>query len=214
MLLLGGITASPEIAAVSGASWLGNAPLSLGNLLGSLCINLVLLAIADATLSRAAITSTVPGPDTLLQGTLAIVALALTAAAGAVGDVSVFGVGVWSIVLFVFVLFAFWLSARYAGTSAWRARRLQMKMPDETARGHAHRVRAARLELARMPLGRIVARTGRFEIVAALLGAILTAIYLMGLLEREDRTVFGMGYDSLAVLVVYAGGLVLLYAVS
>lgn len=306
MLLLGGITASPEIAAVSGASWLGNAPLSLGNLLGSLCINLVLLAIADATLSRAAITSTVPGPATLLQGTLAIVALALTAAAVAVGDTSIFGVGVWSVLLFAFVIFAFWLSSRYAGTSAWRAQRLQMKMPDADALGRAQRIRSARLKLAEMPLGRLVAQTaglavlillagfglsraadglavetgmsagfvglvlvgfatalpefssivaavrlerfemaisdvfganlfnlglilladalytggpilaraGRFEIVAALLGAVLTAVYLMGLLERKDRTIFGMGFDSVAVLFIYAGGLALLYAVS
>jgi cation:H+ antiporter len=43
------------------------------------------------------------------------------------------------------------------------------------------------------------------------LGIVLTAIYLIGLLERDDRTMFNMGYDSVAVLAVYLAGLVLLY---
>lgn len=38
---------------------------------------------------------------------------------------------------------------------------------------------------------------GRFEIVACLLGIVMTAILLLGLLERRDRTIFRMGYDSL-----------------
>jgi cation:H+ antiporter len=81
MLLLGGITSLPEIAAVSGASWIGNASLSVSNLLGSLCMNIVLLCVADAMLSPVAITSVVPGAATLLQGALGIIALALTAGA-------------------------------------------------------------------------------------------------------------------------------------
>ena len=62
--------------------------------------------------------------------------------------------------------------------------------------------------------GPILNHAGKFEIVAALLGLVLTAIFLMGLLEREGRTIFGMGYDSFAVLWIYFGGLALLYFVS
>ncbi|TWU01396.1 hypothetical protein [Neorhodopirellula pilleata] len=46
----------------------------------------------------------------------------------------------------------------------------------------------------------------------AFLGAIgitVTAVYLWGILERRDRTVMGMGVDSLVVLIVYIGGLVI-----
>jgi cation:H+ antiporter len=53
-----------------------------------------------------------------------------------------------------------------------------------------------------------------FETVAALMGIVMTGILLLGLLERGDRTVFKMGYDSAAMLVVFAGGLVLLYGLS
>lgn len=48
---------------------------------------------------------------------------------------------------------------------------------------------------------------GRFEAVATLLAIVLTSIYMVGLLERRDRTVFRMGYASLAVLLTYVGGL-------
>jgi cation:H+ antiporter len=60
----------------------------------------------------------------------------------------------------------------------------------------------------------ILNQAGRFEIVAALLGIVLTAIYLIGLLERENKRILGMGFDSFAVACAYLGGLILLYFVS
>jgi len=39
------------------------------------------------------------------------------------------------------------------------------------------------------------------------MGIIVTSLYLWGILERRDKQVFGMGIDSLAVLLVYAGGM-------
>ncbi|HMO75803.1 MAG TPA: sodium:calcium antiporter [Sphingopyxis sp.] len=47
---------------------------------------------------------------------------------------------------------------------------------------------------------------GDFEIVSALLGAILIGIFLVGLLEHRNRTIFRMGVDSAAVIVVFALG--------
>jgi cation:H+ antiporter len=303
MLLLGGVTSLPEIAAVSGASSIGNAQLGISNLLGSVCMNLMLLGIADGISSRPAITSVVPGPATLLQGALGILALALTAGAIAGGDVRLFGVGVWSLVLFGFVVFAFWLASRYAKHSAWRADRSTTKMNSLQDRKGRRRMAAVRTELEREPLIRlsihaavlsaiilvagfalsqtadaiagqtglgsnfiglvlvafatalpnlssivgavrlqrfemaisdvfganlfnlglilladalfasspILNHAGRFDILAALLGIVLTAIYLVGLLERENRIILGMGYDSFAVLWVYIAGLGLLY---
>lgn len=41
----------------------------------------------------------------------------------------------------------------------------------------------------------------------AALGVVVTAIYLWGVLERRDRTVLGMGWDSLAVLVATFAGM-------
>lgn len=43
------------------------------------------------------------------------------------------------------------------------------------------------------------------------IGAIMTSIYLFGMLERQDRTVFGIGWDSAAAVLVYFGGMTVLY---
>ena len=66
MLLLGGITSLPEIAAVSTSAYAGNTALATDNLLGSVSINVVLIAAADAVLVRDAINSVIGRPTTLM----------------------------------------------------------------------------------------------------------------------------------------------------
>ncbi|MEY8838640.1 sodium:calcium antiporter [Cribrihabitans sp. XS_ASV171] len=50
-----------------------------------------------------------------------------------------------------------------------------------------------------------------FSIVAAVLGILVTGIYMVGIIERRDRRIAGVGIDSIAVAVTYLGGVVLLY---
>jgi cation:H+ antiporter len=57
----------------------------------------------------------------------------------------------------------------------------------------------------------VLVEAGRFAAFGALLAIVLTAIYLVGMIERRDRTVARMGIDSLAVLGCYAAGVVVLY---
>ena len=45
---------------------------------------------------------------------------------------------------------------------------------------------------------------------AALLGVLMTCLFLIGMIERKDRTVGKMGYDSLAVIVTYVVGMALI----
>jgi cation:H+ antiporter len=52
---------------------------------------------------------------------------------------------------------------------------------------------------------------GPFETFAALVGITVTAIFILGLAERRDRTIFRMGYDSFAVALTYLGGLIILF---
>lgn len=61
------------------------------------------------------------------------------------------------------------------------------------------------------PGGPILNQTGTFAIVAGLLGILVTAIYLAGLIERRDLSIAGIGVDSLAVVATYLGGIGLLY---
>lgn len=44
--------------------------------------------------------------------------------------------------------------------------------------------------------------------------AVLIGVFLIGLSERRNPTVLKMGWDSLAVMVLFAGRLGLLYAVE
>jgi len=59
--------------------------------------------------------------------------------------------------------------------------------------------------------GPVLAATDTSALFAGALAMVLTCIYLVGLLERRDRTFLRMGYDSVAVLVTYSAGLVGLY---
>jgi cation:H+ antiporter len=63
------------------------------------------------------------------------------------------------------------------------------------------------------PGGPVLDEVGRFSIIAALLGILLTAVYVAGLLERRSTVYFRMGMDSLLVIGLYFGGLIVLYFV-
>jgi cation:H+ antiporter len=52
---------------------------------------------------------------------------------------------------------------------------------------------------------------GRFAAIGAKLGIVVTAVYIVGLAERSDRRCGRLGYDSIVVMLVYGGGMALLY---
>lgn len=56
----------------------------------------------------------------------------------------------------------------------------------------------------------VLETAGRFEAVAAMLALLLTGLFVVGLLERADRSLLRMGYDSLAALLLYGGGIAVL----
>lgn len=56
----------------------------------------------------------------------------------------------------------------------------------------------------------VLSGAGRFELLGAILAVFMTGIYIVGLLDRRDRAVLRMGYDSLAALAVFGLGLAML----
>ena len=307
MVLLGAVSSLPEISSVATGAAYGNAPLAVNNLLGSLAFNIVILAIADATIHDRAVTALVAGLDALYQALLSIVALVLVVVVMIVGDIVIGPIGLGSAVIFVFVLAAFWLASGYASRSRWRIAALEdddgeaaaeaesakEEIPDGDAlkqkslgalvvrmivvaaliviAGYAlsrsaeaiinqtglnanlvglvllgaatslpelataiSAVRMQRFDMAMAdvfgtnlfdlgllvvadalyPNGPILRQTGQMEIVASLLCLLLTAVYAIGLLERRDRAFFRLGADSIAVLALYVGGLIVLYFIS
>lgn len=59
--------------------------------------------------------------------------------------------------------------------------------------------------------GPVINELGAFEAVSALLGTILTGTLLVGLLERRNPVVLRIGYDTLAILILFFGGVGLLF---
>lgn len=297
MFILGGITSLPELATTGTASLAGNASLAINNLLGSLAINVVFLALADALIGRDALTTAVARPAPMLQGTLTILLLAIVAIATVSGDIAIVGVGGFSILIACLFVLSMWLAAAHGHTLPWKAQNVlrassQHRQPqneDATASGPFvllvamktlavslailgagyvlassgsaiakqtgfgegfvglvllgfatglpeissiyGAVRQRRYEMAigdvlgtnlwdialiafadaLLPGDPIFNYAGPFETIATLLCVLLTSFYLVGLLERQNKTIARMGYDSVAVLISYAACLVLLW---
>lgn len=288
MLLLGGITSLPELAAVSTSAATGNASLAINNLLGTASINLVLLAVADVYFGREALTAVAARPSTLMQGVLSMLLATIVAMIATVGDVALFGVGVGATVVAIACLAALWLSSQFERRHVWETvggdeeeeeanedERSTIRLSvliagcallilaagfllSTTADAIATKtgmaaglvgfvlvgfstslpeissiVGALRLRRYQMAIGDIfgtnifnillifvadavyrgdpvLSQAGRFEVIGAILAVLMTGIFIVGLLERKDRTILRMGYDSLAALVTFAIGLWLL----
>lgn len=295
MLLLGGITSTPEIATVATATTVGNPTIAVNNLLGSAAINVLLLAICDFCFRRGALTSLVAKPVTLLQGVLSMILLAAVALVVTTGDfeIPVIGIGLGVLVLSVGCVQALRLSARFQHAHVWDAvgkPDIQPYRPERRDRSRgtlialmsvagliillagaalsltgdaisqqtgmsasmvgfvlvgistslpelSSIVAAFRLRRYEMALGDIfgtnlfnillllladilyrdgpvLGEAGAFEAAAASLGALMVGIFVVGLLERRDRTVLRMGYDSALVMVTFAAGLFALSRLS
>lgn len=301
MLILGGITSLPEVAAVSTSAAIGNAPLAVNNLLGAASVNLVLLAVADVIYGRDALTRVAASPATVLQGVLSMLLAALVAIFAAAGDIALFGVGAGSALLLTASAAALWLASRFDKHHVWEV--VDEEEEEEAGLGEIEQIigdehewplgklvfgtviaaavilaagfllaitadavagetgiaagmvgfilvafsttlpeissitAAVRLRQYEMAVGDIfgtnlfnislifladliyagdplLSVVGTFEIVGALLAILLTGIFLVGLLRRRPTAILRMGYDSLAVFIVFAAGVTALAGIA
>jgi cation:H+ antiporter len=292
VLLLGGVSSLPEIA-VAGAAALGDdAALAVSNLLGGFAMQVTILAFADATCRKAALTATIPDPIVLLQGALGILLVALIAAGTGAGDVRFVGAGAWTWGIFGFFLYALRLVTAAEGNPSWKvigqppAPEIDREERDVERSGTRLAFLTAAAAVAILAMGFVLARTGEalaeqtglgssffgavfvaistslpeistvlaalrigrhvmavsdifgtnlfdialifivdlayaggpvlnevgsFSIVAAMLGIIVTGLYMVGLIERRDPAFLGVGLDTIAVVTVYFGGVAMLY---
>lgn len=296
LLLLGGVTSLPEMAVSVSAAYSASPALAVNNILGGVAMQIAILALADFAIGRRALTSVVPDPIVMLQGSLNVLLLVFVPVGILVGDVSLLGIGAWVWAILGLAVLSLYMLSQSEGRKPWRAADLN----DESADVEATRTRsartsgslssilgktalaavvilvagfviartadaiaeqtglgasfvgavlvaistslpeistvlsAARLGLYTMAISDILGtnlfdvgllfvidgvasgepvlnRVGVFSSVAALLGIAVTTLFLIGLAERRDRTILRMGVDSAAVLLVYFGGLVILY---
>lgn len=306
LVLLGGITSLPEMGATVSAAWIDNATLAVNNLLGSIALQVALLAIVDAAIGRRALTSILPDASVLIQGVLSVLLLAIATAGIITGDVKFGGVGLWVWLCLGGYVGSIWILAHSPTARSWHPKASDARgvLPDH-ARSYVP-AKQATVSSAEEPLRRTIARTvalalvilvagyvlsmtgdaiaeqtgigssfigfvllaastslpelsstisaarlgnytmaisdilgtnllnigllflvdviaggepvfnvvGPFAAFGAILGICLTTLFLIGVLERRDRTILRMGYDSAAVLVVYFGGLAILYGLK
>lgn len=285
MVLLGGITSLPELAAVSTASLNGNASLAVNNLLGSAAVNVLLLVLADVIFGRDALTRAAAQPGTLMQGVLGMMLLSAVAGVALWGDFALAGVGAGTLGVAVACLLAMRISSGFEGREVWRRTQEDGAEPrkedsDRRSTGHlllglmllgavilaaggmlslsadgiaeqagmssgmvgfllvafatslpelssvTAAVRARRYELAvgdifgtnlfnlmlllvvdlLSPGEPVLAAAGTFEVLGALVALMMTGAFVIGLLERRDRTLFRMGYDAVAALMIFIMG--------
>ncbi|SDD45774.1 sodium:calcium antiporter [Ruegeria marina] len=136
-LVLGGITSLPEVAVSVSAGFTGAAKLGVNNLLGSIALQIVVLALGDWILGRRALSFVTGKPVVLLQGLFGAVLLVAVAVAVVVGDHAFAGAGLWTFGLFgatVLLLWIVFLEERN-DRSGWRPTDLPSKrdIPGKTA---------------------------------------------------------------------------------
>jgi cation:H+ antiporter len=299
LLLLGGVTSLPEFAVAVTSSVKGNAALAVSTVMGGVAMQVAILALADFVIGRRALTSVVPDPIVLLQGSLSVVLLSFAAFGAIAGDRSILGVGLWSWAILGMFIASIRLLSKAERRQPWlanltddekhaRARAREQQGPEEVTEDSLAAVlaktaaagasilvagfvvsqsgeaiaeqtglgqsfvgavlvaistslpevstvlSAVRLGLFTMAVSDILGTNlfdlfllfvvdaispgepvlqsvGTFAAAGAVLGILVTALLLVGLVERRERTVCRFGIDSIAVLVAYSGGLVLLY---
>jgi cation:H+ antiporter len=298
MILLAGITSLPEIGVTATASVAGNADLAVNNLFGSIALQVALLAVVDFFIGRKALTSVVPEPAVLLEGSLNIILISAAAAAMIVGDTGFLGIGLWAWGSLFAYIACVWILSNAEGKQPWLAARdgqvesglieeqtgktgNDVETPlttliwktvgvaavilvagfvlarsgeaiaEQTGLGQSFvgfvlvafatslpelstAISAARRGLYTMAISDILGtnlinialifmvdlldagepvlgRMGDFAVFGALLAVVLTGLFQAGIAERRDRSILRMGYDSVFVLIVYAGGVALLY---
>jgi cation:H+ antiporter len=295
ILLLGGVTSLPELAVGTTATLRGVPALSIGDVLGSAAVNLVILSIADAVSGRRALTSVQGSPGLMLQGVLGVLLMTIAMVPTIAGDRLLFGAGLSSWAMLAVYFGSVWLIARSHASNAWRATsssgdskseskgryadasmralitrtviaavlilaagfflaRTGESLAEQTGLGTSFfgavllafatslpewstviaAVRLHRYEMAiadifgtnlfnvtiiaivdlMHPGGPVLLEAGPFAAFGAFMAASLTILFIVGMLERRDRTILRMGWDSFAVLLGYGGGLVVLHGLS
>lgn len=113
------ITSLPEVATTLSASLANNADLAINNLLGSISLQITILAIGDALIGYTSLSGILENPVSRLQAICLTFLLSLTAIAILYSDFAIFHVGFWSIILFIFYVGLFYLVSYFKGIRWW-----------------------------------------------------------------------------------------------
>ncbi|MFB0612824.1 sodium:calcium antiporter [Aurantiacibacter poecillastricola] len=121
VVMLGAITSLPEIATSGTAALRGESDMAVNNLLGSVAVQLVALALVDLVYGGRAVTSRVTSASVMANAQLAIIMLGIIAFGVVVGEFAIpfLGIGVFALLTMLAYLFGAWLLSR-CDDNGWR----------------------------------------------------------------------------------------------
>ncbi len=155
-------------------------------------------------------------PDRVYAG-IAVLALLILGGGtilASTGDAIAHGTGLGGgLVGLLFVALATSLPELSAINGAIRRRRYEMAVGEVFGSNIFNLMLVLAIDVA-APGPPVLALAGHFEALAALLGLALTGVYVLGLIERRNRTVLRLGYDSIAAVVLYGAALVFLFRLA
>ena len=106
---------------------------------------------------------------------------------------------------FLLVAFATSLPELSSITAAVRAKRYELAVGDIFGTNLFNLVLLLVVDLL-SPDRPVLAAAGTFEVLGALVALMMTGAFVVGLLERRNRTLLRMGYDAVAALVIFIMG--------
>lgn len=210
LLLLAGVTSLPEVATSFVAAQSGDAPLAVNNLLGSIVLQIAILAFADAVYGRNALTSVIPDPVVMLQGALNVCLLSFVAIAIIAGDTPLFGAGFWTWGLFLGAIYSLRKLTQAKGRQPWIA---NISNENETSAREQERredpapVLAAKTAMAAAAIliaGAIVARSGEAIAEQSGLGSSFMGVAFVAIATSlpEASTVFAAARRGLYTMAI------------
>lgn len=121
VVMLGAVTSLPEIATSGTAALRGESDMAVNNLLGSVAVQLVALALVDLVYGGRAVTSRVTSASVMANAQLSIIMLAIIAFGVVVGEfaIPVLGIGMFALLTMLAYLFGAWLLSR-CDDKGWR----------------------------------------------------------------------------------------------
>lgn len=137
-LFLAGVTSVPDFAATLTAAADGYAELAMGNILGSMAVNLAFLAVGDLTYRQANLEHAAASSGNLIQAGLLIVLLTIPLLAMLTPAFAVLGVHPATPVLLAAYLFGYHLVRRDLETPMWHPRRTGQTVVDEPDGRRSH----------------------------------------------------------------------------
>jgi len=132
-LFLGLLTALPGLAASVFAAVQGHPVLALGNAIGGIAFQTIVLAVADITYGNANLEHAAASLQNMMQTIMLVLLLTLVLVGFAAPDVTVAHLHPMTIVLLLTAALAFWLVARVRETPMWRPEKTRETVQDVPA---------------------------------------------------------------------------------